>query len=94
MINVSGTRNIPITIRVTAQEKEKIAKDANAFGGNISDFIRHQSLSLDEGPTNGAKMQAIARELCRLCELIKNPNTDQLRRNLEEWSESIWQFMK
>ena len=94
MINVSGTRNIPITIRVTAQEKEKIAKDANAFGGSVSDFIRHQSLSPDKGSTNGAKMQAIARELCRLCELIKNPNTDQLRRNLEEWSESIWQFIK
>lgn len=94
MINMSGTRNIPITIRVTAQEKEQITKNADAFGGNVSEFIRHQLLFPDEGSANDAKMQAITREFCRLCELIKNPNAIQLRRNLEDWSGEIWQYMK
>ena len=94
MTNNNVKRNIPITIRVTAQEKEKITKNANNFGGNISEFLRHQSLFPDEGSTDGAKMQAIARELCRLCELIKNPNSNQLRSKIKEWSENIWQFLK
>ena len=91
---MSGTRNIPITIRVTAQEKEQITENANAFGGSVSEFIRHQSLFPDEGSANDAKMQAIARELCRLCKLIKNPDTIQLRRNIEDWSGEICQYMK
>ena len=94
MNHTNEKRDTPILIKVTHQEKDQIAKNAIAFGGSVSDFIRHQSLSPDEGSTAGAKLQAIARELCRLCELIKNPNTDQLRRNLEEWSASIWQFIK
>ena len=90
----SEKRDIPILIKVTPQEKEQIVKNADAFGGSVSEFIRHQSLSPDESSAKGAKKQAIARELCRLCELIKNPNANQLRRNLEEWSENIWQFIE
>ena len=90
----SEKRDIPILIKVTPQEKEQIVKNADAFGGSVSEFIRHQSLSPDEGTPNGAKKQAIARELCRLSGLIKNPNANQLRRNLEEWSENIWQFIE
>lgn len=90
----SKKRNTSILVKITQQEKEQIEKNAAAFVGNVSDFILHQSLSPDEGSTAGAKLQAIARELCRLCEITKNPNADQLRCDLEEWSESIWQFMK
>ena len=87
-------RDTSILIKVTPQEKEQIAKNAEAFGGSTSEFVRHQSLYPDEGSANGAKMQAIARELCRFSELIKNSDVDQLRRNLKEWSENIWLCMK
>ena len=94
MNQASGKRDISILIKVTPQEKEQIVKNADAFGGSVSEFIRHQSLSPDESSAKGAKKQDMVRELCRLCELIKNPNANQLRHNLEEWSENIWQFIK
>ena len=94
MNHTNEKRDTPILIKVTPQEKDQITKNASAFGGSVSNFIRHQSLHPDKGSAAGAKMQTIARELCRLCELIKNPNENQLRRNLEEWRASIWQFMK
>ena len=90
----SEKRDIPILIKVTPQEKEQITKNAEAFGGGVSEFIRHQSLSPDEGSLDGAKMQIVVRELCRFSELIKNSDVDQLRRYLEEWSENIWQSIK
>lgn len=94
MKHTSEKRDSTILIKVTRHEKDQIIENANTFGGSVSDFIRHQSLYPDEGSAAGAKMQAIARELCRLCELLKNSDADQLRRNLEEWSDGIWQFMK
>lgn len=90
----SEKRDTSILIKVTPQEKEQIAKNAEAFGGNVSEFVRHRSLSLDEGSPNGAKKQAVVRELCRLSELTKISDADQLRRNLEEWSKNLWLFMK
>ena len=94
MNQTNTKRNTSILIKVTSQEKAQIAKNASAFGGSVSEFIRHQSLSPDEGSLDGAKMQIVVRELCRFSELIKNSDADQLRRNLEEWSENIWLSMK
>lgn len=90
----SRKRDISILIKVTPQEKEQIVKNAEAFGGSVSEFIRHRSLSLDDGSPNGSKKQAVVRELCRLSELTKISDADQLRRNLKEWSENIWLYMK
>ena len=87
-------RDITIPIRVTQQEKDQISMNAKAYGGSVSEFAREQLLRPDSDSTGSAKLQAIARELCRLCELIKNPDDIQLRSNLEEWSASIWQYMK
>lgn len=94
MNHASEKRDASILIKVTPQEKDQIAKNADAFGGSVSDYIRHRSLSPDQGSVNNAKMQAVMRELCRLRELIKNPDHNQLHRNLEEWSENIWLYMK
>lgn len=71
MEHKNAKRDISILLKVTPQEKEQIVKNADAFGGSLSEFIRHQSLHPDGDSTNGAQMQAIARELCRLSEDVK-----------------------
>lgn len=91
MDHITAKRNTSILLKVTQQEKEQIAKNAAAFGGSISEFIRHQTLHPDIGPTNGAQMQAIARELCYLSEAVNKINDAELRHNLEERIKNIWQ---
>lgn len=94
MSDKTAKRNTSILLKITPQEKEQIAKNADAFGGSVSEFIRHQTLHPDIGPTNGAQMQAIARELCYLSEDINKISDAELRHNLEERIKNIWLFIK
>ena len=91
MEHKNAKRDISILLKVTPQEKEQIVKNADAFGGSLSEFIRHQSLHPDGDSTNGAQMQAIARELCYLSEAVNKINDAELRHNLEERIKNIWQ---
>lgn len=94
MDHITAKRSTSILLKITPQEKEQIVKNAAAFGGSISEFIRHQTLHPDIGPTNGAQMQAIARELCHLSEDVKKISDAEPRHNLEERIKNIWLFIK
>lgn len=87
-------RNIAITIRLTQQEREQIDESAEINGMLTSEYARQQLLHPNSDASCGAKMQTVVRELCRSWELIEKISDPELRRNLEEWSESLWQSIK
>lgn len=94
MDNTNAKRDSTILIRVTQQEKDQISKNAEAYGGAVSEFAREQLLHPDSNSTSGAQMQAIARELCRLSEDIRKIDNPELRHNLEERIKAIWPYIK
>lgn len=94
MDHINGKRGSSILIKVTPQEKKQIAQNADAFGESLSEFIRHQSLHPDTGPTNGAQRQAIACELCRLSEDARKISDAELRHNFEKRIKNIWHSIK
>lgn len=90
MDNMNAKRDNTILIRVTQQEKDQINKNAEAYGGSVSEFGREVLQHPDGSFLSGAKIQTIVCELCHLSEDIKKIEDTELRHNLKERIKNIY----
>lgn len=86
-------RNKSILIKVTADEKEIIKRNAKANGTPVSEFIRERILHLEQVP-RGHNLQLMVLSLTRLAKLTNKLTDPNLRKAFAEEEKNLWQFTK
>lgn len=86
-------RNESILIKVSTEEKSRIAERAAQHGYSTSEYVRRRALGQDVKPY-GKLLQDIARQLCYMAEATTQVNDTRVRANLVEMENAIWQLIK
>ena len=86
-------RSKSILIKVTADEKETINRNAKANGTPVSEFIRERILNLKQVP-KGHDLQLMVLSLTRLAKLTNKLKDPNLRNAFVEEEKYLWQFTK